>query len=394
MPSSTAHTETLDRKKIRLLSSLSFGLGFFDAFLLYVLSSYFLQIVDESRISWFYLVAFGLVLWFLTRLQPWVQHFGSVRILLVLLVGLISLSFFLATQTPSWIGAVVLVGFMACNTLVWSVMDILVEDFSTDQFSGRVRGLYLTILNLGLLLAPLLSTRTLDQFGHAGIFFGLGVGYSFLFLLTLITLRQHDTVKREPIAFWNTLRRAFKNNNIAIIYFLSWILEFFYVIMIIYAPLLLLGRGLDWQTIGVIFTVMLLPFVLIQYPLGILADKAWGEKEMLIAALTLMALATWFFGVTSTNSVLLLGVILFATRVGAAALEILRDSYFYKQIDAADTDLVAFFRTARPMANIIGACFALGMLHWLPIHTLFVAVAALTAFSIIAAYFLPDTQPA
>lgn len=386
--------ENFQRGRIRLLSGISFLLGFLDAFLLYVLSSYFLGVVDASRVSWFYLIAFGLVLLFLMRLQPLVHRLGSVRLLLLLLVSLISCSFFLTSQNPSWIGALVLVTFMVCSNMVWSVMDILVEDFSADQVSGRIRGFYLTVLNLGLLLAPWLSTQTLDTSSYPGIFLVLGLGYSLAFLIVLASLREHTTIKLQPIAFLQSMRRALGNKNITIIYFLSWMLEFFYVIMIIYAPLFLLSRGLDWQEIGVVFTIMLIPFVLIQYPLGILADKVWGEKELLILSLVIMALATGIFGsMEEGHSVLIWGVVLFATRIGAAALEVLRDAYFYKQIGPEDTDMVALFRTTRPVANIIGAFLALAFLVWFPVESLFFLVAFLATLAAFLACFLRDTDP-
>ncbi|MFZ1626941.1 MAG: hypothetical protein WAT81_04020, partial [Candidatus Moraniibacteriota bacterium] len=160
--------EAFNRNKVRLLSGLSFVLGFLDAFLLYILSSYFVQISGEHLVGSFYLVAFVVVLWLLMRLQPMVHTIGSVRFLGILLVGLITTSFFLSLRDPSWAGVVALLAYLVCSNMLWSVMDVLVEDFSTDQVSGRVRGLYLTVMNAGLLLAPILSTKTLALAGYQG----------------------------------------------------------------------------------------------------------------------------------------------------------------------------------------------------------------------------------
>lgn len=387
------YQELFNRNKVRFLSGLSFGIGFLDALLLYILSSYFIQVAGEENIGWFYFFAFALVLWWLIRLQPLVRRFGSARLLLFLLTNLIALSVILSLDGPSWFGAGLLLFFMVCSNLVWSVMDVLVEDFSADHVSGRVRGFYLTVLNLGLLMAPWLSTKVLSQFGYAGVFSLLTFGYTLVFLAALLGLRSHKTKPLVRISFSTTLIKAWKNRNIRIIYLLSWMLEFFYAIMIVYAPILLIEQQLDWQDIGIVFTIMLLPFVLIQYPLGILADKKYGERELLFLSLVIMGIATLFFAMSHHLSLVGWGAILFLTRVGAAALEVLRDSFFYKQIGPQDTDMVAFFRTARPVANIVGAGMAVLFLAYWDTPSLFLLVGELSLLFAGSSLFLKDTQP-
>ena len=79
------------------------------------------------------------------------------------------------------------------------------------------------------------------------------------------------------------------------------------------------------------------------------------------------------------------------TRIGIAGIEILRDSYFYKQIDGNDMDVIAFFRTARPLANIVGACLSVPMLLFLSLKSIFILVSFMLFFSLIHAFFLQDT---
>lgn len=384
--------ENFNRNKVRLLSALSFALGFLDAFLLYILSSYFAQISGESLVGSFYLVAFVLVFWLLMNLQPIIHSIGSVRFLVILLIGLIGTSFFLSLDDPSWAGAAVLLVYLICNNLLWSVMDVLVEDFSTDQVSGRVRGLYLSVMNAGILLAPILSTRTLKIAGYPGIFTALAIGYALVFMAAIIGLRNHRTARRPRIAFAETIRKVAKRKNILLIYGVSWTLEFFYSIMIVYMPILLLSQGFDWEKIGFIFTVMLIPFVLVQYPLGIMADKKWGEKELLFVALVILGVSTTVVGSMRSTDVVFWASLLFITRLGASALEVLRDSYFYKQIGPNDTETIAFFRSARPTASIAAAGVSLLFLSIFTVHSLFYLVGALTLATCFAVFSLEDTK--
>ena len=384
--------EKFDRKKVRLISFISFILGFLDAFLLYVLSSYFARISGEGMVGGFYFIAFVLVFWFLMRLQPLIHGVGSVRLLALFMSGLIATSFYLSLGEPSWFGAAALLIYLVCSNLVWSVLDVLLEDFSSDQVSGRVRGFYLTILNLGLLLAPILSTRTLSTAGYQGIFTTLAFGYGLVLIITLTGLGGHVTASLPRIAFRETLKKVSREKNLLLIYAVSWTLEFFYGVMIVYAPILLLSKGFAWEEIGIIFTIMLIPFVILQYPLGVLADKRLGEKELILGALVIMAIATSMVGFTRSTDLVVWATLLFATRLGAAAIEVLRDSYFYKQIKPGDTDIVAFFRTARPTANIVAAGVSLIFLSLFTIHSLFYLVGAIALVVSFAVTRLDDSK--
>jgi MFS family permease len=113
--------------------------------------------------------------------------------------------------------------------------------------------------------------------------------------------------------------------------------------------------GLAWSEIGIVFTIMLVPFVLIQYPAGLLADKKYGEKEMLFIGVVIMIIALVFMLFVHTDSFVFWAVVLFASRVGAALFEAMQDSYFYKQINENDISIINFFRSTRAVAYIISA---------------------------------------
>jgi MFS family permease len=78
---------------------------------------------------------------------------------------------------------------------------------------------------------------------------------------------------------------------------------------------------------------MLLPFVFVQFPLGRLADKKWGEKEILSLGFIIVAIATGLISFISGGSMILWMTILFITRIGAATIEIMCDTYFFKKVD-------------------------------------------------------------
>ncbi len=386
------HHENFNKNKVRLISFLSFLLGFLDAFLIYILSAYFSLAIGSDNVGVFYFIAYSGILFFLFYLQPFIRAIGKARSLYFWL-GIIILSGVILTRLPvSWFSVGIVLIFIMAKQLIWVVLDVMLEGFSKDQVSGRIRGLYLTIMNAGLLLAPFLSTLTLERFHYGGVFFVLTIGYMLVFIIALIGFRNDNAVFQGKIKLRQTFAKMRQRKNLLHIYHISFAMDFFYAMMIVYTPLYLRSLDFAWSEIGVIFTIMLLPFVLLQYPLGVLADKRLGEKELLIASIVVTMIATfalWFLG---KQTLFVWGAALFLTRVGIAGIEVLRDSYFYKQIDGDNMDIIAFFRTTTPVANIIGALLSVILLIFFPLKSVFLLAALALSLSLFSAFALEDTQ--
>lgn len=386
------HSENFDKNKVNLINIIAFALGFLDAFLIYILSSYFSGITGSDNVGIFYLVAYSGVLGVLFFLQPLIRRIGKAHTLYLSLGVTVLMGALLARMEPSWLSIGMMLVFIVATNTTWVALDILLESFSMDQMSGRIRGLHLTIMNAGLLLAPFLSTRVLDRAGFSGVFFLLLIGYSVIFLVTILSFRRNNVVFLEKLRLRDTFGKMLWEKNLLFIYSVSFAMEFFYALMIVYTPLHLRSLGFSWEEIGILFTVMLVPFVLLQYPLGMLADRRLGEKELLITSLLITLVSTISLWWLDTSGLAVWGTVLFCTRVGIAGIEILRDSYFYKQIDGNDMDVIAFFRTARPVANIVGAVLMAVALSFFPIKSAFILVAAVLIVALVGAFLLEDTQ--
>jgi len=313
---------------------------------------------------------------------------GKTSIFLVILALKIVSLVFLANSQPSGWGIFLLMLYVIFSGLEWVSLDTILESFSCDKESGRIRGMHLTILNTGFLLGPFISTRILEHFDFSGIFIFLLLFNIVVFFYALTKLRDTNEKPQRDISISNLLRKVYQRKNVMAIYYISFVLEFFYALMIIYMPLYLIDLGLDWNQIGIIFSAMLLPFVFLQYPMGFLADKKTGEKKLLIFALFIMVIASVVVFLTHSPNVLLWSLVLLLTRIGAAMVEILRDSYFYKRIDGDDVDLIGFFRTAMPVGYIVAASLSFALLLFLPLSAIFILLALVVFSALIPAYRL------
>jgi MFS family permease len=136
--------------------------------------------------------------------------------------------------------------------------------------------------------------------------------------------------------------------------------------MIIYMPIYLHQYlGFSWEKIGLIFTIMLIPFVLVDYPLGRWSDKI-GEKKILAAGFIIISLFTIIIFFIKTESALVWALVLFATRIGAAIVEVMNESYFFKEIRPSDAGLISFFRNMIPLGFIIAPLVAIPLLLFVP----------------------------
>ena len=191
------------------------------------------------------------------------------------------------------------------------------------------------------------------------------------FFLVSPWLKRFEDPAYQRVRIKETLKKIAAEKNLKKIYSSEFLLRFFYSWMIIYMPIYLHEfLGFDWKEIGIIFTAMLVPFVILDYPLGKLSDKI-GEKKMLAIGFTIISLSTISIFFISSTDLVIWALIMFATRVGAATVEIMNESYFFKKIRAQDAGLISFFRNLFPLSLVISPLLATILLFFLPYKFLF-----------------------
>ncbi len=387
------HKENFDKRKVLIITLVSFLIGFSQAVAAYVLSTFFESSWGTKSVGFFYVGTYVISLFAMLNMHKVVARLGkSSTFSLICLLEILTLCGLVFLGLHKF-AAFLVVFYIIFSALAWTMIDVILESFSKDAASGEIRGEHLTVFNLGFLFGPLVSTALLDKFGYNGIF-------SFILFLNIIILitfvifvRKVDSQVCEKSKISVVIKKAWERKNLMKIYYVSFVLEAFFALMVIYTPIYLKEViGFSWPEIGKVFTAMLVPFVLLQYPIGYLADKKYGEKEFLIFSLLLMGASTLFIFFTSSTSLFIWAVILFATRIGAALIEVLRDSYFYKQVDGKDVDLIDFFRTAGPVGYIFATLLSAVLLIFLPLEYAFILVAIIVLTGLYPAFLLKDSK--
>jgi MFS family permease len=390
------YTDYMHDRAIQLITLLGFIFGITIALLAYIASTYFKEVVQSDNVSVFYILIFLTLLAGLLKLNRIIEGFGRARTLMTLLAMQIGILFILQFLGISWIGAVFLMTYYVLYGIIWVVFDIILEAYSKDAKTGRVRGAYLSVWNFGFLIGPMFSMFLLERYGFDMVFFVSMILYVVMFLAVFVALNDiRGHVKRQNLSTKRTVNKFRQNKSLIYVYWISFTLRFFYAAMTIYMPLYLRSVGLSWGEIGVIFSIMLVPFIIVQYPAGVLADKKFGEKEMLFIGLMIMACSLIFMRVVDEATFVFWATILFASRIGAALVEAMLDSYFYKQINENDISIINFFRTTRAVAYIVGSA-VIGLTLAIvggDISVIFIVLFVVIVIGLIPVILLKDTVP-
>jgi MFS family permease len=214
-----------------------------------------------------------------------------------------------------------------------------------------------------------------------------------LFVLVRRYFKDYKDVPIAHIKVRETVVTFIEIANLSKIFMCHLILQLFYAIMIIYMPVHLNAHiGFSWEQIGIMFTIMLLPFALFELPIGKLADTKYGEKEILTTGLLIMGLATICISFLATNNFILWTVLLFLTRTGASFVEITSDSFFFKQVNQSQTDEISIYRTTRPLGFIIGPIVATFALRFLPYNYIFLLLGITVILGTYWSLALKDTR--
>ena len=180
---------------------------------------------------------------------------------------------------------------------------------------------------------------------------------------------------------------------VLLLFFISFLLQLFYSSAVIYIPFHLLHNlGMSWEVLGPLFSLMLIPFLLIEIPAGVIADQYIGEKEMLIAGFAILSISLFLFYYISVPLVWLWAIVLFLSRIGAALVEAMRESYFFKIVDAKDLIDINLFRITGPLAYIVSSALSIVVLYFFTLDYLFLFLSIIMLMGLTFSAGLRDTK--
>lgn len=379
--------------KRKIVYAIGFLFSIAMALVSYINSSFLETYIDEFYVSLAYIVSALLTVGLLLKLPSLLNKIGNYKASLGFMISTI-LAFGLLSFGKNTILVVVAFGiyFISVNFFL-ACLDVFIEDFSSRKATGRIRGAYLLSINLAWVVAQMLSGSVIAKSSWNGIYL-LATFFTLLAtIITFIFLKNFEDPKYRKISPIGTLKTFWLNKDLTRIYIANLILKFFFAWMVIYTPIYLNSYiGFEWQEIGIIFSIMLLPFVILDYPLGKISDKI-GEKNVLIFGFMISGIFTFIIPFITENKIWIWALILFMTRVGAACIEVMSESYFFKNVSEKDDDEISFFRNTTAISFILGPLLAIIVLALVPsFRFMFPILSAVLCFGILVSLRLKDVR--
>ena len=351
-------------RKIIFLAGFLFSIPI--ALTSYVNSSFLKTYVNERYIGLLYVIASIITIFGFLKMPKALNRLGNQLVAFFLSLSIFLSLILLAIGSNQFTVILAFFLYFIASNLIIASLDIFIEDFSKNSSIGKFRGLYLMIINSAWVIAQLVSGSIISKSSFRGIYL-FAAGFMLLVsAIFVLFLHNFKDPKYKKVSIKKTLKFFTENSHASKIYLINFILKFFYVWMIIYTPIYLNEYlHFNWGQIGIIFTIMLIPFVLVDFPLGKMSDKM-GEKKILIWGFLIGIIATLCIPLISKTDLWIWALILFGTRTGAAVIEVMSESYFFKIINEENADAISFFRNNYPLAYIVAPLLAMPILFFVP----------------------------
>lgn len=369
-------------------------LSFHYFFIVYINSNFLSTFINEKFVGYFYIGGSILGIMFLLISYRILRKIGNYRFALIATIVEILTLVVLSQAQNIWVAGIAFMIQHATNPIILYSLDIFLESVTSKEDAGKSRGLFLTILNTPPIVATLVTGIILRENDFSQVYM---IAIAFLIPLLMIIMSNFKKFRDEKyikIEVKDVLNRFKSERLIRDIFIDNVLLQVFYAVMTIYLPVYLLNNiGFSLAEISFIFSVMLVPFVLLQFPVGRIADEKLGEKELLILGFVIMTFSMLMISFIKLPTLILWAMVLILTRIGAAIVEIMTETYFFKHVGKRDAHVMSIFRMSHGIAFALMPLIGGLLLLFVSIQYIFVIFAFIILFfGLRYAFDLVDTK--
>jgi MFS family permease len=363
----------------------------------YVNSSFLEQFIAPSSVGFVYIVSSALSVLTFLIISRILHKVGNFRLILFLLI-VSGLSVFTLAFADSFRTVVVLMTVhLLITPLVGFNLDVFMEEHvgNDEGLTGTRRGLLLALTSGIGALCPFISGEliTLGNETFTYIYIASALSLIPIIAILLFYFKDFQDPPYTDLKALEAMRGFWRKPDIRAVFIVHFVLQIFFMCMVVFTPLYLVNTiGLSWAQFGIIMLFGQTAYVLFEYPIGVIADKYIGEKEMMTVGLMIMAVSTAWISFVDTPNVMLWILIMFITRIGASFVEVTTEVHFFKRTSSTDAQIISFFRVTRPLAYLAGAIISSLALLYLPFNLLFIVIAFLMIPAMFATFDIVDSK--
>ncbi len=274
--------------------------------------------------------------------------------------------------------------FLASQILISFNFDIFFEHNTSKENGAKARGAVVALQHVGRMLGPMIAALITIKMGIKAPYAVSLILIAVTGLLLYFATIQFKDKAYPPSSVFKSLktireRPAIRKSLTSVL-----LLQIFYALMVTFTPIYLADAiGIGEEGLGLIFTVMLTPFVILGYPIGKHIDSGASGRRMARYGLFIMAITTFLIPFIATNSLIIWGGVLLLSRIGAVILETAGEGIFFKSINEEETELLGIMRDMAPIGYFIASAISVITLIFGDIKHIFYVVGIILVLGIL-----------
>jgi len=271
-----------------------------------------------------------------------------------------------------------------------NAFDITFRDNTPDKDLNKQEGLYYTLMNLGWLVGPLIAGFFLVELGIASVF---TVGSIFILVaLGVFIFINLKRVKKKILVpdtnFFKNIWEFFRNKDLPLTFLMSVGLYAWWSIIYIYVPLFIVHKGFSEAYIGIFFAVIVIPMLLLEYPIGKLSQRFGFKLFFSLGYLGLIAICAALF---IFRDVYVQVGLLIAAGFFTACIEPLADAFFFKRVSSVEEEkYYPVYASATFMGEFVAKTSIACILLFLPNDFAYLTMAIIFAIFFILALTIKE----
>ncbi|MEK6898108.1 MAG: MFS transporter [Nanoarchaeota archaeon] len=349
-----------------LLVSLS--LAFVDTVWAVYLESFF---ENASLVGFFSAFLSVLAFVFFFVFVPLIEKVNKVKLYFVsvFLSGVVYLVFFINRNFIIFVILSVII--TALYSFRFTSFGIIVKDKSDKKNLSRNVALMFVFANISWVIGPLIAGLIFVEFGIPVIFLISSV-FLFLaaFLFRISKIHDSNIERKINTRVFENFFEFFKDKDRVVTYILQAGVAFWWVLIYLYIPLLILESNINESWIGIFLFAVAVPLIIFEYSFAKLSEK-YGSRKFFEAGfliLSFIALLSFFF----SNIFVILSLLVLAS-VGVAMLEPTAESHFFDILKnkKEENRFYGPYNTSLEVGLVIGKIIPAIFLLFLPMKYIF-----------------------
>lgn len=264
-------------------------------------------------------------------------------------------------------------------------LSLFVRDFANSKDFGAEEGRYFKFQNIGYLIGPLIGGFLASQFGYEIVFIlaaGTVLG-GFLYFYNHHVIKESIAIinmkKTSTIKLFDNIKNYFSDRNRVKAYFISFSLMSWIIVKRLYLPLYVVASGYLSSVTGVILSLGIIPFIILEEKIGKYADEK-GIRIPISAGFFIIA--TCLLLVFISPFPILNFIIIILASIGAAFIEPVQEYYLLKNTPKEqEEDLYGIYSTSVTVSSFLTPIIGALILAVLPFKFIFLVFAVLIALA-------------